>query len=830
MKEARCGWCGTLLGLALLAAGTLLLEIGLTRILAVAQFYHFAFMIISLAMLGYGASGTMLALFPGLGRRRPEAILAGLALGFGLAAIGAYLLINALPFDSFAIAWDRRQVGILALHYLALALPFLGSGATLGLLFVLYPGQAGRLYAANLAGSAAGCMLSPLVPLWAGGESTVLLSAALGGLAAFFFARLPQPRGRFVLRAAILALTLIGLAGLYPLPAVRLSPYKALSYALQYPGAQVTFRQWNGFSRIDRVTSAGIRSLPGLSYLYLQPLPPQQGLFVDGDDLSPVPALDPAGLDEPNPPLTFSAFLPSAIAYQLRPGGEALVLQPRGGLEIWVALAQGAGHVTAVEANPLIVQAADGIYGYARVTTVLEEPRSFVRRTADAYDIVALPLTAPYRPIRSGAYSLIEDYVYTTEGFRDYLNCLKPGGMLVVTRWLQQPPSEDLRTLSLAITALRQRGGAPRQQIVAWRGYSTITLLIKESPFTAEELAAIRRFAATRAFDLVYAPDLRAEEINRYNVLPEPTYEQTFASLLQAEDPSAWYTAYPLDVTPPGDDRPFFGHYFRWSQAGQVVAELGKSWQPFGGAGYFVLLLLLAVALAASALLIGLPLLVAGRRERRPRAQATPPAQVPAPGAAIAALKPRPPSRWATLAYFGLLGLGYMLVEIPLVQRFILFLGHPTYALTVVLFALLLSSGLGSILAHKIPLRPALLLLAALLLLYPAVLPPFFAAALGLPLALRIALAALILSPAGLLMGIPFPKGLARLQAQAPQHIPWAWGINGAASVIASVLAAILALSFGFSWVLLAGAACYALALGSLQWSVFSSQCSVGRS
>lgn len=785
---------GVIVALFCLSIATLMFEINLTRLYSVAQFYHFAFMIISLAMLGFGASGAWLALFPRLGRRQPRRALAWLACGYGITSLGAYLALNWLPFDSFSIAWDRRQVVILVVQYVVLSLPFLCSGAALGLLFSVYPHVIGRIYAVNLAGSAMGCVLALLVPAWVGGEGIVWLSMVAGGGAALGFVW-PGRRKALSFGApervvGVFAgmVTIGGIALLLVSPAVlnvRLSPYKSLSYALQFPGAQVISQQWNGFSRVDVVESAGIRSLPGLSYRYMAAPPPQHGLLVDGDDVNPILAYSPETALPDD--LAFTGYLPTAIAYQLRPEARVLVLEPRGGLETWTALAQGAGHVTAVEANPLIVAAAGDIYRAPRVTPALEDPRSFVRRTPSHYDVVTLPLTTPYRPIRSGAYSLSEDYRYTVEAFRDYLHALAPGGLLVVTRWLQTPPSESLRAFALAVTAVEQTGGDPAQHIVAFRGYAALTLLVKTTPFTPAELDAIRSFAAERSFDMVYAPDIRPDEVNRFNVLAEPEYYQAFTGLLMAEDRAVWYAAYPFDVTPPTDTHPFFGHFFKWSQARQVWAELGKTWQPFGGAGYFVLAALLLLAVGAATVVILLP--VAALRRG---------------GGA---------GHHAGLTYFGLLGLGFMLVEIPLLQRFILFLGHPAYALTTVLFAILFFSGIGSALSSHISTRLALALLVGLVGVYALGLPWLFARTLALPLGARMLVAVLTLAPAGLLMGMPFPQGLRRLgelSTRPEMLLPWAWGINGALSVVASVLAALLALSFGFDVVLICGAVCYA--------------------
>ncbi len=769
------------LPLLLLSAATLTFEITLSRLFSVAQFYHFAFMIVSVALLGFGASGTALTLSPRLARADPHRSLSRLALATALAILAAYLLTNLLPFDSFRIAWDRKQIVILTLHYLALAAPFFFSGMAVALLLRAFPRQAGRTYALNLLGSALGCLLALVAPSLLGGEGTLVLSAALAILPAFSPARPSTTRKPTGLLALLVLADLSARAlGLSPiLPDLRLSPYKSLSYALRYPDAETLYRRWNAFSRVDVVRSASVHSIPGLSYRYLDPLPPQDALFVDGDDLS---AILP-----PDSDLDFVAHLPAGVAFRLRPEASALILEPRGGLDVLTALALGARRVTAVEVNPLIVQAAGPVYRDPRLRLVLEADRSYLRRArGEAYDVIVLSLTASYHPVGSGAYSLAEDYRYTVEAFQDALACLAPDGLLVVTRWLQETPSESLRAFALAVTALERAGADPTRQIVAFRGYQTATLLIRNGPFPPEELRTIRTFAADRAFDLVYAPDIRPEETNRHNVLPEPVYYQAYQALLAAQPREAFYASYPYEVRPPTDDRPFLGHFFKWSQAPQVLAELGKTMQPFGGAGYFVILALLALALFCAGALILLPLKI-----RR---------------VAVA------PDVTATLLYFGLIGMAFLFVEIPLIQRFILFLGNPAYAFTAVLFTLLLFSGLGSRWSERIPFRPALATLVLVLLVMPLLLPRLFAWTLGLSFALRLGVAVLVLALPGFLMGVPFPAGLrwmARLTG-GRGNLPWVWAVNGAASVVSAILAALLALTFGFGWVLRLGALCYA--------------------
>jgi hypothetical protein len=356
------------------------------------------------------------------------------------------------------------------------------------------------------------------------------------------------------------------------------------------------------------------------------------------------------------------------------------------------------------------------------------------------------------------------------------------------------PPSECLRAFAIAVTAVEQSGGDPRLQIVAYRSYNTVTILIKKATFTSGELESIREFSKERAFDLIYAPDIRPDETNLYNILPESVYYTTFMGLLHTQPHESFYESYPYDINPPTDDKPFYSHFFKWSQTRQVIEELGRVWQPFGGAGYFVIVGLFGLALLLSISIIVLPITIVRYRAFDNRARE-------------AGIQFNNQPTFLVLFYFGLIGFAYLLVEIPLIQQFILYLDHPTYAMTTVLSSLLLFSGLGSQFSHRISLRFALVILVILIISYPFILPTLFSSTLGLQFPLRIILAALVLVPIGFLMGIPFPGGILRLLEG--RGIPWIWAVNGSASVVAAILAALLSLSFGFSLVLKIGAICY---------------------
>lgn len=782
---------GTALGVGLTSAATLLLELTLVRLFAIGQFTHFAFMAISLALLGAGASGSLLAVWPGLGRRP-----AWVALLYALSVPGSYLIFNNVPFDSFSIAWDGRQVAYLAAYFASAGLPFLFGGLVVGGQLAADSGRVHRTYAANLLGSAAGCALALPALATFGGEGALLLAGSLAALSSAAFA---WPR-----RAASLAL--VGLAALGVWGAVaplgvfaqRLSPRKDLVLALHALEAEHALTAWNAIARLDVVESAAIHALPGLSLNSPVGPPPQIGVTLDGDNLLPVSGVS---IDEAE---AFAPYLPLAAAYDLRPGAETLVVEPGGGLDVLVGLANGARHVTATSDNPLLLRLVsedyaaftDGLYADPRVTLVEEGGRAYLRGPGPAYEVIDFALTDSFRPVTSGAYSLSENYAYTSEAFADALARLDDDGLLVVTRWVQTPPTETLRALGGAIDALQRRGvEGPGGHIMAFRTLRTLTLLVSPRPVTPEEAARLRAFVRARAYDLVWVPGMAPEEANQFSVLPKAVYHDAFRELLEASpsERAAFYTDYEFDVRPATDNRPFFFHYFKWRQTPDVLASLGRTSQPFGGSGYFVLLALLALVSVAAVVFIVGPVAV----ERRTR---------PAERRGYA-------GAGRVVVYFLALGLGFLFVEIPLAQRFILLIGRPVTALTVVLFALLLFSGVGSALSPRLPLPAVLLVLMGLIAIYSPLVSALMQGVLGAPLTVRALLATVALAPPGLAMGVPFAAGLALVERQRPGLTAWSWAINGSASVISAVLAVVMAMAWGFEVVLWSGAAAYGVAL-----------------
>lgn len=807
------------LAIGIMSGATLLLELALLRLFAVQQFYHFAFMAISLALLGAGASGSILSV---RGRRFPPAWL---CLLFGVTTLAAYSIINYSPFDSFSIAWDRRQILHLAVYFLAATVPFLFSGLLVGG-ELMRAGKAGtaashRVYGSNLIGSALGSVLSlPFLSL-VGGEGAVLIAVAAGGAAGFLFTGFSSKRvtqedmlptqvesratagGERSAKMVGLIAPVILMAGaalallLRPdFMKQRLSPYKTLSLLSQVADFKHVLSSWDATARLDAVESDAIHIMPGLSLLSPVGPPTQAGLLLDGDNLMPILGLSPDS-DEAS---LLADYLPEGIGFLLRPRGRTLVVEAGAGMSVLFALASGAEHVTAVEDNRLVIEAlrdgyrdfSHGLYSDDRVTVINQSGRIYVRQPGNKrFDLLFIALTDPHRPVTSGAYSLTENYVYTVDAMRDYLNVLDEHGWLLMTRWLQTPPSESARAFGMIAAALAESGRDPAAHLAAFRSLRTMTILASMEPITAAEVEIVRTFLTQRGFDAVYFPGIRLDELNRFNILPEPVYSQLFGRILA--DAHGTYADYRYDIRPPTDDHPFFFHYFRWRQTPEIMATLGMSWQPFGGSGFFVLVALLLLVGLASVLLIAGPLMVqrfwaTGNR-----------------GAA-------PGWRLRVIIYFGALGLAFLFVEIPLAQRFILVLEQPVTALAFVLFSLLLFSGFGSWSVSRWRLRPALIALVLLIAIYPLILEPVSTLALRMPDWIRIGMTVLALSPLGFLMGVPFAAGLRLVERREPSLVPWAWAINGSFSVISAVLAVMVALSWGFSAVLWLGAAAYAAA------------------
>jgi len=784
-------------------------EILLMRLLSIVQWHHFAWMIISLALLGYGASGTFIALARAHLERRFDTIFSLSALLMSVSMLVCLALGQRVPFNALEVIWDPRQFLLLAQLYLLFTVPFFFAAVCIGLVFAVKRTAIARIYFCDLSGAGLGAAFAIGV-LFLLPPQRAVLGFALLGLAASILSGPWSRRGSGSWSMGLFAAQIAWLLGLvYALSAdrigLRISEYKGLSQALQVVDARALAERSGPLGLLTVVASPRVpfRHAPGLS-LNTPFLPPDQlALFTDAEGLSAINAQSGDPADS-----AYLGYLTAALPYQLLERPRVLVLGAGTGTDVLLALHNGARQVDAVELNPQVTALMLGefagysghLYEDARVSLKLGEARGFAARRQQRYDLVQLALLDSLAVSGSGVQALGENYLYTVEALGQYLARLETGGLLAITRWLKVPPRDSLKLAATAIAALKRAGvSEPGRRLVAIRNWNTLTLLVKKGDFTAGEIALLREFARQRSFDTAWYPGMSAAAANRYNRLDRPWVFEGIAELL-GPGAGRFTRDYKFNIQPATDDRPYFFNFFKW----QTLPELLRL-RDRGGAGlvewgYLVLLGTLLQALAAGAVLIVLPLLLvrsgwpagSGRRMG---------------------------------GYFFLLGLAFLFVEMAFIQKFTLFLSHPLYAVAVVLAGFLVFAGLGSAcsgwFARHCGARPqravrfAVAAIALLALLYLWLLPVLFGRLIGLDDAARVLVSLIAIAPLAFFMGMPFPLGLKTLAVVAPGFIPWAWGLNGFAwfaSVISAALATLLAIEFGFSVVLVAALCMYALA------------------
>lgn len=791
----------TLIGIFLLSFATLLLELALTRVLSVALWYHFGFLVISTALLGFGAAGVTLATWTYLRERAPlDRALASLSLAFGAVTLASFWLMQRIPFDPFSLFVDRRQLLLMPIYYLVLAAPFFCSGLAIALLLTRGTQDVNRLYAFDLLGAGAGCAAIAVVMPSVGGSGSVVASAAFGFIAATAFGF-----------GAVRPLAIAGLMGAVGAAVLAFSADRVLPIALtpskgSFKRAPI-YTAWNTFSRID------VYEFPNDPPA---PAPSTRVMFFDAGTAA-------TGIDDMRPSVRHyleqppdSTDFDSGLAYVGKTGPRVLIIGSGGGQQVLDGLRYGASSITAVEINPIIVDIVTrrmrdfwgNLFAQPGVRLVNSEGRSFVRRSHEQYDAIISMHTISNAAVASGALSLAENYVLTREAFEDYFDHLTPDGVIFFTR----PEVQIPRLFATARELFTGRGLiGPAAHVLAFRQKPDSGLaaagrpsfvagfVLKKTPLSRAEVEEMsRRLHATpggtgaNGVEMLYSP---------FGIGGNTIYD----SLLTAPDVRSVYRRTSLELRPATDDRPFFNQHARWSSIGLKTVRDVFTQQKMGRMALedrpvaeVTLLLLLAQSVVIGAVLILLPL----ARFARQGLEVT--------------------NRWRYLAYFGALGLGFIFAEIALLQRFMLFLGQPVYALAVVLAGLLVFTGVGSALAGRVRESPGrslgrILLVAIGVLLATALLtPPIFSAALGLPLSARAMISILLVAPLGIALGMPFPTGLRVAAADAAPIVPWAWGVNGFFTVIGSVAAVILGMAFGFTVVLALAGLCYVVALIAL--------------
>lgn len=754
---------------------TLIMELALTRIFSVVFYYHFAFLAISIALFGLGAGGV----FSYVVSARPGNVYQKL----GTLALSASLSVLFVLW--FILSRENNDILTLAGVYFATAVPFFLAGTIVSIAISEAIERVHRAYFFDLAGAAVGCLLLILFLDVAGGPGAVIAAAAVYAIAAaLWYNQARQDSLRIVaVLAALLMVTLLVVNGKVHWIDVRWAKGERIP--------EERFSAWNSFSRVGVIQN---HNPDGSPYWLIR---------IDADAATGIATYDWAhGLADADRANLLRQG--QGLPYSMRPGAKTLIIGPGGGYDVSRALASGSKDVTAVEINPLIankimqdvmVKENFGIYMRPEVHLHVEDGRSFVRSSTDKYQVLQATLVDTWASTAAGAFALSENNLYTSDAFYDYLSHLTDDGLLVFTRWGFEPPRESLRLVSLAMNALGRLGEpntaahviAVRDDATKINGWGAQdTVLISRKPFSAADIENARRLTAESRMDIVYVPGQPAGA----------SANNAFGQLLSSPNPKEFWNSYEYDVSPVGDDRPFFFYTVQPRDLWNFLRNGNQQSADYKINRAVPLLFgLMGLSIVVTGLILVLPRLVLGSR------------------------LPKQKNVVKFLWYFLCLGAGYILVQVALIQKFVLLLGHPTYALTVIVFSMLVASGAGSYLSGRVVAGndTRLVYVLAAVALFVGILAfvaaPLVTAAAGWPLAAKLFLTTLAVAPAALLMGMPFPSGLRRLEKRHAPSVRWAWSLNAAASVLGSASAIFLAIYIGLRSTLLVGAALYVCAL-----------------
>ncbi len=776
---------------ALVAAASLSYEVLLVRTFAIEYFHHFAYMAIGVAMLGFGAAGTLLAL---AGNPSADARVRWFAHGGWITAVSlivAPALADLIALDPTQTVFDPNEWWRLAVVYVLLAVPFASAAIMILVGLTLEPDRPGHLYGASFIGSGVGAFIALAVSWFLFPERALAVPAILAAVAGVTGARaypsvpLCRSIAWTVVAASLLTLWL-------PPWRVDVTPYKGLPQVLAYPDAQRIAEHTSPLGWVVAVQSPAFRYAPGLSLAYRGDFPNQTALFLDGQ-------LAGAATDWESVPGSADIvnWLPTALPFALGPRRRVLVIGAGGGLEVRNAEQHGADTVVALELHPDLVVPVETPGTTATIEWVIGDARNYAARTSRAFDLITLGAGGGFGTSAAGVHSLNEDFLHTVEAYVAFLNRLDPDGVLAVTRWLMIPPRAGVRVILTAAEALRRTSpDHVSDGLIVARGWATTTVLVKPSGFTAADVGAVQDWATQRQFDIDWRPGLESPE-SRYHLLEEPVFFMASkAASSSREDATAFGKDYRFEIDPATDTRPYPHHYLRAGSLPTFVATSRSNWLPFAEWGYLALVATLIQSVVVAGLLLVVPAAVAAGRIRRS-------------------------SMPMLVGYFGAIGVAYMAAEIAALQQLGLLLGHPVYAVALVLSTFLISSGVGSVLSDRVQAASAWLLLSALAVAlagYAVALTGFIHLLQAEALPVRVAAGIVAVVPAAILMGFPFPlglrllRGLGRGRGQTTRQLAWAWASNGFASVVATPFAALVALEAGSRAVFVVAAVAYALA------------------
>lgn len=776
--------------IGLISAAIIAFQLILMQILSYVQWYHFAYMIISIALLGFGAAGTFLTIFQQKLEKNYYTLFPFLLIVTAILIPVVVGIANseAVRFDSLLIFQDSRHIGKLILTYFIFFLPFLTGALAIGMSFSKFADQIGKIYFSNLIGSGIGGIIAIFFMQWIIPEQqsfAVAILAFVGGIVS-----LPKNKKKLIRIIVPLSTLILIILFFYP-PRLTPSEYKDISKTMLLPDAKVEYRKSTPHGFVEIVSSPVLRYAPGVSLAYRDSFPVRKVVFNNGNWMGCL-LPQPLEANETN----ILDYTPQALPYHIDNIKNALIINAGTGENVLLALSHQVARITANETNPeifnILRQSFEGFYQVQPYQTM---PRTLLTPDTNKYDLIELPIVGSFFG-NSGLNAVEPRYELTIEALREMWNKLSEKGMISLSCWMDYPVRNAYRLLATISLLLDENDIAhPPHHVVAIRSWCAITFLVKKSPFKRDEINKVRLFCENRMFDPLVLPEKQEIERDKYNILQDTTFFTHIDQLLSHEKETL-IRQYPYRIHPTTDDRPFFFQFVRFKQIPQLISSIREKNFPFLDIGYVLIILTFVQIVFIAAIFILLPLSFRPWKSRN--------------------------KKWV-LMYFSGLGLAYMFLEMVFIQHFTFYFGEPTYAASATLGILLFTSGLGSYYSGKFQnnkkMRLAIpLVIAAILVLYAFVLSPILTATIGIALPLKITIAVVLLGTLGFFLGMPFPIGIDYLSGKNTDDIPWAWALNGYFSVISTVLATIISVELGYLLLLSMAAFIYALVSISNVW------------
>jgi hypothetical protein len=772
-------------GIFLVAMSALVLEFTMTRILSVSLWYHFAFMIISVALLGIGISGVVLSLFPKFFDKPLDKLLTVLSLLYGVSVIVCFMLSNLLPVDPFSLLTQKIQFLLLPVYYLLITIPFFFSGLIISILLTRFKEEVSKLYFFDLLGAGISVFAFAVIVPQFGGNGAIVFVAAFGFLAGAVFGY-KSNKHLSLLSFSFTILTFVFLINRDVNLPIRVTPNKIYAnYIAQRPDLNV-FTAWNTFSKVDVMKEE--EPSPDGYDVYL-------AIIDEGNATTNIPNVKRL------PPPTKPADASNLAFATKDSAGKVFILGSGGGGEVLTALYHNAKNITGVEINGILNDLiSDVLAGWTgpliknnkNVNIITDDARSVIRSGSNIYDVIVSAHTISSSAVSNGAMSMVENYIMTKEAVKEYMKHLDNSGVIYISR----PETQVPKLITTLKTASKELGLKQDSNIIVFRrppndfetGKSFMAgIVYKKNGFDMIDVLKIRDMANSLSLDIEYDPLTEQEGL--------------YKTLIKSNNLQSEIDKFPGSLTPATDNKPFFDDNFGFADLSfdkmkEVFSQDDKAILALKDkpVAQTTLITMLVQILLVSVVFLLMPAFFI-KKEKNGNFEKK------------------------FLIYFALIGLGYIILQISLIQKFTLFLGQPVYTMLTVISSMLIASGFGSrysasIFKNK---KNRLLMIFGIIALLSVLIglfsPPLFVAFSGFSMITRIVISVVIIAPLGFFMGIPFPSGISMMNSSEKRYIGISWAVNGFFSVIGTVLTMILAMTYGFTLLFLLSALIYAVAL-----------------